>query len=160
MERIERLTIDQIIERFQLSEQEIKKLKEMTENKYYTPSMEELHIGFEFEYVGQDGGWDKCVFGEEKISHSELDQFNDDLHKVAHAITRVKYLDKQDIEECGWKNVWNDSHGSDYTINGIWQLNVPIKENYIQIFKDRASYFRGTIKNKSELKRIMKMIGI
>lgn len=64
---------------------------------YYTPDMEEFHSGFEFEYFYQDE-WHKHNLDGNPIVHHELDEFKDDLMKLAHAICRVKRLDKEDIE--------------------------------------------------------------
>ncbi len=68
---------------------------------YYTPEMEEFHSGFEFEYL-YGSEWHKHNLDGSPIIHHELDEFKDDLMKLAHAIVRVKHLDKEDIEECGW----------------------------------------------------------
>lgn len=136
-------------------------------NKYYTPSIEEFHVGFEFEYLPplwtseMERVWIKYNWNS-KLATIGL---HDNYISIGGVIIkedclRVKHLDKEDIEELGWKMVWNDSHGVDYTYEGKWQLSVPLKGDFIQIFKDRASYFKGTIKNKSELIRLMKQLGI
>ena len=69
----------------------------MKRNIHYTPEVEEFHPGFEFEYFYQDE-WHKHNLDGNPIVHHELDEFKDDLMKIAHAICRVKRLDEDDIE--------------------------------------------------------------
>jgi len=168
MEIIERLTLEEIIERYPLTEQEIKKLKEMT--KYYTPEIEEFHVGFEYEirdpdFQGQsdEEEWKKKVFDRSTL----MDTLQ---HWKFFQDYRVKCLDEQDIKECGWKKSaeqrdlysinWIDNPNEKK--NAIWMAKV--NENKYQITDCRHTWhfvlFVGTIKNKSELKRIMKMICI
>ena len=64
-------------------------------DKYYTPDISEFHVGFEYEMLFPNSKYYSLIFGN-KITHLELEKFNDDLDKIAHAITRVKYLDKED----------------------------------------------------------------
>lgn len=129
----------------------------MQENKkYYTPEIEEFHVGFEFEYLYRNS-WHKNDLNQPFI-HAELDEFQDSLDKVAHAICRVKYLDEQDIEELGFQ--------VEYQADGFFNLNwnnafigsffegKQVVHN-VELFN---TYFM--IKNKSELKRLMKQLGI
>lgn len=87
---------------------------------------------------------------------------------------RVKYLDKEDIESLGWKYVIpNDG---EYTIDNYYSIVKDIPEpnkttigiklrvigDNTSIWSDDtdATYFDGTIKNKSELKKLMQQISI
>lgn len=133
------------------------------ENKYYVPIIEEFCVGFEF-YVDINGEKFKNTFGE---VYSELWQINE-LIEIGSAY--VKYLDKEDIEVLGWKSSGNENEL--YSIkwienptdrkNAIWLKKFG--ENRLQIIDSRhewhVSLFYGTIKNKSELKRLMKQLGI
>ena len=75
---------------------------------------------------------------------------------------RVKYLDEEDIIECGF--------AKDF---GWQEINPPFKFGNFYLFYDDDrivisegspyipdAIFIGTIKNKSELKRLMKQLGI
>ena len=82
----------------------------------------------------------------------------------------VATYDKEDIEVLGWKSSGNENEL--YSIkwienptdrkNAIWLKKFG--ENRLQIIDSRhewhVSLFYGTIKNKSELKRLMKQLGI
>ena len=72
--------------------------------------------------------------------------------------SRVKYLDREDAESLGFVK-WPDDDIYDL---GKFQLHLgrytdPYK---VEIYDDNSEYcFVGTIKNKSELKKVLKMIG-
>ena len=116
------------------------------ENKYYTPSIEEFHVGFEYEWKcsGTHTDWIKSV------CNTSMHPLDIDCIRVNNY--RVKYLDKEDIESLGFKQTIEDQ----YVLNGIEFL---IDDDlFVQIIKDDGFLFQGTIKNKSELKRIFKMM--
>ncbi len=130
-------------------------------NKYYTPDIEEFYVGFEYEeLVSMKGGsavpekehhetWKKVVATKSHliIGFSEWPW-----------ITRVKYLDKRDLEDLGFIE---EPCGS-YFEKGEYQLYRDIHPIHnITIYADYPrTIFQGTIKNKSELKQILKMLGI
>lgn len=85
---------------------------------------------------------------------------------------RVKCLDKEDIESLGWKHVVPPD--GEYQIDNYYSLiqNIPEPnkttiECKLRVIGDNtsiwsddtdATYFDGTIKNKSELKKLMQQI--
>lgn len=135
------------------------------ENKYYTPSIEEFHIGFEFEMKNRQSknGFANHVFTKDydlertdcvlKDILTERNTKNPSLFEI-----RVKYLDHEDIISLGWKEI-----GGKYFIK---KENIKIwltlhDDNTIKIeeeFDDKK--FDGKIKNKSELKKLMQMLDI
>ncbi len=130
------------------------------ESKYYTPSIEEFHVGFEYEFKEGDR-WIPCEFNfNQNIKSRKLDD-----------IIRVKYLDKEDIESCGFidlGSLWFFKEQC-LTVNDVNNLNCKIrkwKNNQIDIYADYRDndelqlIFRGCIKNKSELKRLLQWLGI
>ena len=132
------------------------------ENKYYTPEISEFHVGFEYEYYNEyhrpDGIW-------EKVGLNEFDDWF--VHNFEIEKSRVKYLDKQDIEDLGFKEDENNStpdrlnlelYKNGFTI-GVVLYNVTELIIYKYTGKEDV-LFRGTIKNKSELKKLLKQIGI
>lgn len=153
------------------------------ENKYYTPELEEFHFGFEFECLDQYG-WEKMIFGESKFHNPELDQYDEYFNKLAHAITRVKYLDKLDIESLGWKP-FDTNDKIEYkgfigikemfyaTFHPLGKLILAKKYDRVSIYhpdyiRDGSGRFDGyatlvsnlLIKNISELRKLMKQLGI
>lgn len=150
--------------------------------KYYTPTLEEFHIGFEFEQKAGFGDgtvktteqyeiaeWIKRVFSTNEAPYLErtMTGRNSVLHPPA---VRVKYLDQEDIESLGWNRT---SLKQRFHFNqDLKNLTFPhyvlefFQDDIIEIFKlnyeggKRYVQFFGTLKNKSELKRLMQQIGI
>jgi hypothetical protein len=139
-------------------------------NKYYTPKIEEFHVGFEYEAV--------TLNIEKQVN--EYKKFNvpfvPDTLKImleSDFKPRVKYLDKEDIESLGfttkkleyWETeedsiiyrkdnyaivFWKNAYKSDY------KTNIYIKqETGLGLHS-----FKGECKNKSELKRLLKQLNI
>lgn len=152
----------------------------MNKELYYTPTIEEFHVGFEFEkydnrtaaYVENNykpTNWHKFKYNLESIRLSQLG-----THLYEKTI-RVKYLDQSDIESLGWKLGILRLFNKDLTVYGLdkhsnYILTTPIevyeKTHIIDISRVESigkglnRVFRGTIKNKSELKLLMKQLGI
>ena len=140
--------------------------------KYYTPELEEFYVGFEFEYSHNKINYKKQIYDGSQVLKSksyyddhgcEYDAVEDDLKHI-----RVKRLDREDIESLGWVNgeiygmgcyLRPDKNGK-AIIDG-YQLVFHSWE-YIEIYQESTSdiKFSGTIKNKSELKKVLKMLGI
>ena len=106
--------------------------------EYYTPTIDEFHVGFEYEEedtIYTDKGWytkksnvfKKCVYGNDSYIQNyylnERVKRNLFVNKI-----RVKYLDKDDIEELGF-------------------TQVPVNNLYIGHFKQLYSKY-GTNKNR------------
>ena len=145
--------------------------------KYYTPSIEEFYVGFEFEYNKGKDNWVKHISGNSDFKDGMIDvgvgEVGDALYNPFHmGISkrdfRVKRLDREDIESLGWVNgeiygmgcyLRPDKNGK-AIIDG-YQLVFHSWE-YIEIYQESTSdiKFSGTIKNKSELKKVLKMLGI
>lgn len=134
------------------------------EAKYYTPSIEEFHVGFEYEFRStndQTEPWQKSVIDD----GTQIDDITRQIiggRKVYEL--RVKYLDREDIESLGFVKGdgpwWNRPDG--------YQLSYgdSMVHTHAMITKSTTPdgeldyYFRGFIRNKSELKRILTQVGI
>ena len=139
--------------------------------KYYTPEIGEFHVGFEFEsnYVtySKDGEWTKVVLKED-LNNEELSWFFTSYKGDAVPTEfRVKHLDREDVESLGFEipkggldYVYKKSVGEVYYML-ITNPNYPYK---IEIRCSHPSWeygnYLGIIKNKSELKKVLKMIGV
>tara|TARA_R110000744_G_scaffold2928_1_gene11643 strand:- start:368 stop:736 length:369 start_codon:yes stop_codon:yes gene_type:complete len=120
----------------------------LKETKYYTPSIEELYVGLECFYNGKP--------------HKIIDYNNLSKDSLKH-IT-LKYFNQEDIESEG------------FTFKKRQALNPVLyfeKERFLLIFNSRTSttelyhkehffsvLFRGTVKNKSEFKKLLKQLNI
>lgn len=133
----------------------------MEDIKYYTPTIEEFHVEFEFEVQGLK---DNEVIWQ-SISAKNISA----LTLVDRMTTRVKYLDKEDIESLGWKEgllrINNKElhvfRYGEYVITSIFKNGNIVDISLFSTLSPLLSrVFRGTIKNKSELKRLMQQLGI
>ena len=124
------------------------------ENNYYTPSIEEFHIGFEYkeyQFLTKDWKTVKCEFIKPDTT-------------IDPKWFKVKYLDKEDIESLGWTD--GETHGlSGYVLNyatdDSYQMYYDKDNQFTQIYNWNSKIiFEGIIKNKSELKRLLKQLGI
>lgn len=129
-------------------------------NKYYTPDYEEFCIGLEYEIVGANTV-EKYVFGidseESFIPYYDIKYLKDDILDKS---LQVKYLDREDIEAEGW--IEDKRFPDNYTMPGFC---LYVEEDKIIIdngeeYEMEIVYFRGNIKNKSELRRLMKQLNI
>ncbi len=136
------------------------------EAKYYTPQISDIFIGFECELFYQDDfklartenlKWHKTIIDKNKFQQA----FS--LIKVNKI--RVKHLDREDIESCGWEFVSEDNYYKKANENWGYSLYYDSKENTYSIdnteeYEMWKQYFEGTIKNISELKKLMVQLNI
>ena len=123
------------------------------ENKYYTPDISEFHIGFEYEWKPKD----EDDYGYVKDKYCIQDQF-DEMYINNEIDFRVKYLTKEDIESLGF-----EQQSLQYQYKKNWYRLINRCEENQYIIEDgryQDQIFVGTIKNKSELKRLLKQLNI
>ena len=132
--------------------------------EYYTPNLEEFHVGFEIELYNANGGyWGKYVV-------TENDRPVDFVNDIEGDCCRVKYLDTTDIKSLGWQP--HSERNINYTTFlellfqkenkylSFYPSNRIIKIHNNEIYEDNITWFDGKIKNKSELKKIMQQLDI
>jgi hypothetical protein len=139
----------------------------MEENKYYTPEIYEFHDGFEYEYNEYNeeedeftGRWISTKFD------SRCGLGHDQNHFLSDGQIRVKYLDKEDIEAEGFTykkhKISEDFWKGDKQDNTLIEV-LPDKTLCIRRRKNgmlESEIISITIKNKFELKRVLKMIKV
>jgi hypothetical protein len=138
--------------------------------KYYKPTFSEFHEGFEFEVpmYGSDL-YSKEIFTINTIRYifsrdSDGDYFMPDIF-------RVKLLDREDIESLGWTIVASSGDFTEFSLNSenkynhILSIDIgykvgPSENNHIRVSNNKGCVFNGTIKNKSELRKLMTQLNI
>lgn len=136
-------------------------------DKYYTPEIEEFHVGFEFEIsVLNDNATKHIWIGQTFKGEETRTYFTEELEKKD---IRVKYLDREDIESLGFKMPMPEGEGlPNFYINYDLSCSMMFSNNKDVLcrldmlnskHKMKTSYI-GKIKNKSELKRLLKQLGI
>lgn len=142
------------------------------ENKYYTPKIKEFYVGFQCEWQSKirNETWNKQIcdvdligIAYDAIEHSDEEEpYNEQF--------RVKVLDTQDIEECGFIHLGSGWYKREkcLTSAGTNFMTCKIRKwikNEVDIHAiyddgETQLIFRGDIKNINELKKILNMIGV
>lgn len=149
--------------------------------KYYTPSIEEFFIGFEFEEEFKNYHWSKMikaksdVYSFEKLKLDTSHSISRIISKIKQNRVRVKYLDSEDLKEIGFQ-IHPTSYSAVYKKDDIlisfsWDMKKIQISRIVMTQPDdfECSYefsgreekiFLGIIKNKSELQRLLKQLEI
>jgi hypothetical protein len=130
----------------------------MSEAKFYTPDISELHVGFECQ-LGEAGYWMKFTCG--------IYIYQDAVKLIRNNEIRVKHLDHDDIVECGWPELIHvtSCEGKWYRLGEI-NLQINFDTGYVHIFtgaialNQYKTLFSGHLLNISELRRLMRQLGI
>tara|TARA_R110000764_G_scaffold234790_7_gene328893 strand:- start:96 stop:497 length:402 start_codon:yes stop_codon:yes gene_type:complete len=128
------------------------------QSKYYIPDMSEFHPGFVFDLKrNEEQNWGiNHIYGDTSPRFSKMRCY---LHEYG---CRVKYLDQADIESFGF----TPEHNCElkWWVSGEWHLmdngnsEIFIRRHNTN-FNILPGIFEGTIKNKSELKKVLNQIG-
>lgn len=139
----------------------------MTDNKYYTPDISEFRVGFEYMEFSKSNGmpeWTPKVW--------QMDWGIDSMiFRIARGDFSVKYLDEEDLLDLGFIKIDRNTYklinpninNEDCYRPELYLTFYPYEHHNIVIDNNRMyeecmEYFSGRIKNKSELKQILKMI--
>lgn len=125
--------------------------------KYYTPTIEELHIGFECEILGitnNEEVWARHIINQEVLNMAPTGIVR--LNKS----WRVKILDQEDIEKCGWGNYEAPREYNHRWTRGSKTLDVWFNSEIptVRIRIDLIIVFHGKIRNLSEFKTLQKQL--
>ena len=138
-------------------------------NKYYTPRIEEFCIGFICEYRTLRGIWEPVECDAEMLALIFSNIKEDNNYYVSSC--RVKYLDREDIESLGFvhidgsnqcRYIKKDQYDRKYKlyfgqfINGYGAMSIDVSLDGF----NASQIFRGVIKNKLELSRLLKQLNI
>ncbi len=148
--------------------------------KYYTPTIDEFYVGYEYEYLSTsyspiivDHTYDSIEFSKEKLDVWEkkvLDlpknyqpdgvlEYLSDL--LSNKQIRTKYLDREDIIDLGFKE---KSCVTNEEIKYYIKDNIFLTQNEDLTWSlndgESISYCNGTFKSKNELKTILKFLNV
>jgi len=129
--------------------------------KFYTPEIEEIHSGFEIEYL-DDGKWEEGVFCGLTVREWHWSEVEKDIKNKA---IRVRFLDRELIEKEGWeykRKAFKHNVYQKELLIGLESLSVQLMHieitNHVLITKGNSTLFSGKIKNVSELRKLIKQI--
>jgi len=129
-------------------------MKEM-ENKYFTPDIEDLHIGYECE-LKETHSWDITVLDEDHVVGIIY------LKKRHYYGVRVPYLTKEQIEAEGWELLSEDKYlqfiKPGYSISYVEKLHLLI----VIVLEEKQSnvIYSGKCKDINTFRKISKLLGI
>ncbi len=129
--------------------------------KYYTPEIEEFHVGFEYQVQNYNGEFGNNILTEDMLIICPGGEENNDqpfyFKRYSLDKFRVKYLNREDIVSLGWIQRDYDT----YDIEGYaLELDHEYNTFIYQTGPRNGTVFKGIIKNKSELKRLMQQLKI
>ena len=151
------------------------------ENKYYVPELSEFRVGFEVEgRYNIKSDWEKVVLGVDDFEVI-FDDYEHEMDGKFSDLYRVKCLDREDVEELGWEleeSLYKDAchlgspvykivnNGTFLLINNPYGTGVTIKMP--NLYRDGSGNYDGyyilvyrmKIRNKTELRDVMRMLGI
>lgn len=122
-------------------------------DKYYTPELEEFHVGFEYE-MRVENEW---------FYRNVIPQWDGLKSMIKENSIRVKYLDREDIESFGFKQDHNHNDVRFGYNDGSARIEHTPYQNRVQIYqwgREEDTVSGITIKNKSELKKLLKQLDI
>lgn len=122
------------------------------ENKYYTPDLEDLYVGYECE-VSENGS---KFLGPMKINSRMIGGIDDFILSV-----RTPYLTKEQIESEGWEFKQHYHPRFEKTVNEV-EYTIYIEYNQIQLynFTDKHHILTTERKSINEFRKICKLLGI
>lgn len=121
--------------------------------KYYTPTIEEFYVGFEYESKVTHFRTGKVTWYRCAVENDFASCIYQNL--IDNSQIRVKYLDQEDIESLGFKK----SSICDFGDADLWLIEMQSQEEPIVIYFFGRVKFEGVVKNKSELKRLLVQLG-
>tara|TARA_R110000868_G_C10673112_1_gene746798 strand:- start:17 stop:493 length:477 start_codon:yes stop_codon:yes gene_type:complete len=147
---------------------------EKLEKQYYTPTIEEFYVGFEYEKLILDTWtkskvtWGNGYSDDTTTRPININTIGNFLENGKNSI-RVKFLDREDVKDCNWIK-FNLDGVECYTkiYKGrcwyLWYNDLPfisINEGLVgNKYKDTFQIYKGECLNKSELRYIEKKLKI
>ena len=132
------------------------------ENKYFTPNIEDLCIGYELEMNWNRAYEKKWVPIKISIQDEEF-AYTDEISDIINALddgmseARVPYLTKEQIEAEGW-----EEHSSDFFKKDLLMLQIDLEEYNILIRKGswypEETLFKGNCKDINTFRKIIKLL--
>jgi hypothetical protein len=134
--------------------------------KHYVPEIEEFHVGFEYERRHLGDNWISDTWLFHQFSEGRF------LANLSYAESiRVKYLDDEDVISLGFNQITHDCFNLNvplYRGREQQEVRLIIRQTVLIYLAQDAKYndtdttnlFTGTIKNKSELKKLLTQLQI
>lgn len=135
-------------------------------NKYFTPDLEDLFIGYETT-IFTPSEFEQPYYKDIILSKNDLIEiftFNGDLRNgqgIPLDFLKTSYLTKEDIEKGGWENTYKN-FSDFYFEKENYRLLYDFNALDLKVFKNIISevIFDGKIKCVNEFRKLIKMLEI
>ena len=140
--------------------------------KYYTPDISEFHVGFEYEMKATFGDgtvkiqqeydnaeWQKQVYSLRSFPYVDRTMTGRNSITLPPAI-RVKYLDKEDVESLGFKFFNLNMFKMPAYIEESLKAYITQISTHEYSIRTSKNSFNGIVRNKSELKILLRQLQI
>mgnify|MGYP001376864040 CR=1 FL=1 len=138
----------------------------MENNLYYAPTIEEFYVGFEYEIKIKDNWRKKSTTISDFSPISDYDGMSILEEDLISNIIRVKTLDQSDIESLRLNGLEITEYVEESHLEFTWFKGIELfglltfTDKMISFYEYNYCIFRGTIKNKSELIKLMQQLNI
>lgn len=127
------------------------------ENKYFTPDIEDFHIGYEFQrFIPRSNATEEECWETIKLSvnYLTLDEIDDEIIEKE---IRVPYLTKEQIEAEGWKHYGNNC----FDLNSRWFCSWYPEQKRLEVYdNENENQFAGECKDINTFRKICKLLEI
>lgn len=152
------------------------------ENKYYTPKISELFVGYECEFASNPLSFELNNYDRIQVGELSMVEFRDIInwyqgglldYNDLNGVVRTPYLTKEQIENGGWKLIKEKNLSNDKSVLKFKKDNNILYQGYledhtvvrelIQIWnseKENHCIFEGRCSSINEFKIICKLLGI
>jgi hypothetical protein len=131
------------------------------ENKYFTPDIEDISVGCEFEMDDTWGGWKKLTLTKDLLAHPMIGLGSGNERSPWYHKIRVPYLTKEQIEAEGWK-----PEKSYFRKNNLYlffennELEIEFGEPFTWDASDSDVRYKGECKDINTFRKIIKLLKI
>lgn len=144
------------------------------ENKYFTPNVEDIHVGYELEIL-EGFNWNKYIVPSTSAMYNkkkdEITPMFAEYTKIIHYLLyerdliRVPYLTKAQIEKEGWKEIHDEEYIKDDKKEGRWWFNNNAVTEWQSTFEFRYGgcnhvKFQGECKDINTFIFVCKLLNI
>lgn len=113
------------------------------ENKYFTPNITDLRVGYNCEVKWDSRAFEKKVFNIEDIFI---------VNRVGLGNVRTPYITKEQIEDEGWDEIWNNGRSFKKSTGGYYCNLHMGKYNNEEGERDQSTFVDITCIRESEIR--------